>query len=70
MSIIDKRVPRVPDKKPENIRPTKNRQKATTLFFVLEFHQSARQKIDNPNMVYEKGIGFPENNSTLPEICL
>ena len=70
MIIIDKRVPRVPDKKPENMRPTKNRQKATTLFFELEFDQSIRQKIDIPSMAYEKGIGFPENNSTLPEIYL
>ena len=69
MSIIDKRVPRVPDKMPENIRPTKNREKAIILFFELEFRQSTRQKIDIPNMVYENGIGFPENNSTLPEIC-
>ena len=70
MSIIDKRVPRVPDKKPEKIRPTKNRQKATTLFFALEFHQLARQKIDIPKMAYEKVIGFPENNSTRPVIWL
>jgi len=70
MSIIDKRVPRVPDKKPEKIRPIKNREKAIILFFALEFRQWARQKIDIPSMTYENGIGFPENNSTLPEICL
>ena len=62
----DNRVPRVPDKNPAKYAPVRKRRKAVNLSIFEEFFQSARQKIETPSIQKEKGIGFPENNLSLP----
>ena len=61
-----KRVPRVPDKTPAKYTPDRNRINASSLLFLLDWCQLARQKTDIPIVQKENGIGFPENNVSLP----
>ena len=65
MIISDKRVPRVPDKKPEKYTPIRNSRKPNSLFFLVELCQSAKQNNDIPIIQKEKGMGFPENKLSL-----
>ena len=62
---IDRSVPRLPDKKPAKYAPVRKRRSAISLFLLVEFLQLVRQKTDKPNIAKEKGIGFPDNNSSL-----
>ena len=64
--IIASRVPLVPDAMPANQKPIKRQIIATSLSVFLENLQLARQKIETPKTAIENGMGFPENNATLP----